>query len=220
MSSTSAPSVTLTILPETAIGALVTARPGLARVFEALGIDYCCGGKQTLAVACASRGLELCSTIARIEAAAAAEAARPPDVNVAAMSLTALADHIEATHHTYLKAELPRLVEMADRVATKHEWRDGRLPEVAAAVRTVAEEMLSHMEKEEVVLFPMVREIEAGVRRGLRGGDLTGPIEQMEAEHEAAGQITAKLRELTDGFTPDAPGLQHPPGPARWPGRV
>ena len=91
------------------------------------------------------------------------------------MSLTQLADHIESTHHAYLKEELPRLVEMADRVATKHGWRDARLAELAGVVRDLAGEMLSHMQKEEVVLFPLVRQIEAGVCVELCGGDLTGP---------------------------------------------
>lgn len=192
------------VTPATTIGALVAARPALARFFEKLGIDYCCGGKQTLAAACAQRGLEVATTLALLESAGAALTAGPVEVDAAAMSLTELADHIQSTHHAYLKAELPRLVEMATRVVDKHGWRDARLVEIATSVRNLMEEMLSHMEKEEVVLFPLVRQIEAGVCVSLCGGDLSAPIRQMEAEHESAGQLTARLRELTDGFTPDA----------------
>lgn len=190
--------------PDTTIGAMVTARPALARLFEQLGFDYCCGGKQTLAAACARRGLDLATTLALLDSTNAALAAGPIEVDAAAMSLTQLADHIESTHHAYLKEELPRLREMADRVATKHGWRDARLAEMAGVVRDLAGEMSSHMQKEEIVLFPLVRQIEAGVGVELGGGDLTGPIRQMEAEHEAAGGHTAQLRLLTDGFTPDA----------------
>lgn len=195
MSTTTTPAIT----PESTIGELVATRPLLARIFGNLGIDYCCGGKQTLAVACTRRGLDLATTVALIESASAALAAGPAAVDAAAMGLAQLADHIETTHHAYLKVELPRLVEMADRVATKHGWRDARLPEVAAAVNSVATEMLGHMQKEEVVLFPLVRQVEAGAR-----GNLSAPIAQMEAEHESAGELTARLRELTDGFTPNA----------------
>lgn len=191
------------LTPETTVGALVAARPLLARIFNKLGIDYCCGGKQTIATACARRGLDLPTTLALLESASTALAAGPAEVDAASMGLAQLADHIVDTHHAYLKAELPRLVEMADRVATKHGWRDGRLPEVAAAVRELADEMLSHLRKEEVVLFPFVRDIEAGACTGLHGEDLAAPIRAMEAEHESAGQLTARLRELTDGFTPD-----------------
>jgi len=201
MSTTSsAPSV---ITPQSTIGEIVAARPALARIFEKLGIDYCCGGKQTLAATCARRGLEIATTIALLDSAAAALVAGPAEVDAAAMSLTELTRHIEGTHHAYLKAELPRLVEMAERVGTKHCWRDARLTDMAIAVRTLAEEMISHMEKEEGVLFPLVREIEARTNAGLRGSDLAAPIQQMESEHESAGQLTARLRELTDGFTPN-----------------
>jgi regulator of cell morphogenesis and NO signaling len=199
MSTTTLPEIT----PDTRIGELVAARPGLARLFEELRIDYCCGGKQTLAAASLSRGLAVTTVIAMIEAAAAALAAAPAEVDAAAMSLTQLADHIERTHHAYLKDELPRLVEMAQRVAYKHGHRDPRLPEMAETVVTLAQEMLSHMHKEEQVLFPLVRQIDAG-QLGKFASSIANPIRQMEAEHDDAGRATERLRELTDGFTPDA----------------
>jgi regulator of cell morphogenesis and NO signaling len=203
MSTNLTASVPSVITPEITLGALVAAQPGLARNLERLGFDYCCGGKQTLAAVCTRRGLDVATTITLLEAAVSTQSATTPEVDAAAMGLGELADHIVATHHAYLKTELPRLVEMADRVAHKHGWRDGRLPEVANAVRQVAAEMLSHMQKEEIVLFPLVREIESGSRAGLGGGNLAAPIAQMEAEHEKAGNLTAQLRELTDGFTPN-----------------
>jgi regulator of cell morphogenesis and NO signaling len=191
----------LLLTPATMIGELVAARPALARLFEKLGIDYCCGGKQTLAVACSRRGLEVATTITLLESAGALLLAGPTEVDAAAMGLAELADHIESTHHAYLKSELPRLSEMAQRVATKHGWRDARLTAVAAAVHALTDEMISHMEKEEKILFPLVRHIE----KSRQPTDaLAGPIRQMEAEHQSAGQLTAQLRELTDNFLPNA----------------
>lgn len=188
--------------PETKLGDIVAARPALARVFERLGLDYCCGGQQTLAAACGRKKLDPPTVAAMLEAAAAATDAGPAEVDAAGLTLTQLADHIEQTHHTYLKAELPRLVEMAGRVAGKHAWRDARLPEVHACVVALAEEMLSHMQKEERILFPLVRQIDSGTLGGFHCGSIANPIRQMEAEHESAGRVTARLRELTDGFTP------------------
>jgi regulator of cell morphogenesis and NO signaling len=199
MSTTTLPEIT----PDTRIGELVAARPGLARLFEELRIDYCCGGKQSLATASQSRGLAVTTVIAMIEAAAAALSAAPTEVDAAGMSLTQLADHIEQTHHAYLKNELPRLVEMAQRVAYKHGHRDARLPEMAETVVMLAQEMFSHMHKEEQILFPLVREIDAG-QLGKFAASIANPIRQMEAEHDDAGRATERLRELTDGFTPDA----------------
>lgn len=189
-----------TFPPETTVGEIVAVRPLLARVFEKLGIDYCCGGKQTLAAVCARLGLDLATTLTVLESAGAAFAGGPAEVDAAAMGQAELADHIVSVHHAYLKTELPRLVEMAERVAYKHGGRDPRLAEVSQVVRELAEEMFSHMQKEEEILFPLVRQIAAG------GGNpgLAAPIAQMEAEHESAGNLTARLRVLTGGYAPDA----------------
>jgi regulator of cell morphogenesis and NO signaling len=200
MSTTTAPVFTR----DSQLGAIVAARPALARVFERLGLDYCCGGRRPLAAACAARKLDVTTVVAMLEAVADVTAAGPAEIDAAAMTLTQLADHIEQTHHTYLKAELPRLVEMAGRVAQKHGGRDARLPEVHQTVLGLAEEMFSHMHKEERVLFPIVREIDAGAADGFHCGSIANPIRQMEAEHESAGNAVARLRELTGGFIPGA----------------
>jgi regulator of cell morphogenesis and NO signaling len=186
----------------TTLGELVAAHPALARVFERLGLDYCCGGKRPLVVACRAKGLDP-ETVGGEMAAALAGAAGPAEVDAAALTLTELADHIEQTHHVYVKAELLRLVEMAGRVTRKHAWRDARLPEVSELVVALAEEMYSHMRKEEMILFPFVRQIDAGAPAdGFHCGSIANPIRVMEAEHESAGSVVARLRELTDGFTP------------------
>lgn len=190
--------------PETTVGALVAAQPILARVFAQLHIDYCCGGKVPLAEACAARGLALSTVTAMLADAAAAFAGPADDVDPANLSLGELADHIEQRHHAYVKDELPRLLEMAERVARKHGWRDERLAEVAGAVQTLTQDMFAHMHKEETVLFPLVRRLEAGARNDFHCGSIANPIRQMEAEHDEAGATVARLRELTDGFTPDA----------------
>jgi regulator of cell morphogenesis and NO signaling len=188
---------------ETKLGDIVAAQPGLARIFERLGLDYCCGGKQPLAQACARIGLDATSILATL--AAAGDAAKnSPVVNPAELTLTQLADHIEHTHHVYVKTELPRLEEMAVRVATKHGWRDARLVEMGRVVTELTAEMTAHMEKEEKILFPFIRQIEAGAADHFHCGSIANPISQMEAEHEAAGAAVAHLRLLTNGFLPDA----------------
>jgi regulator of cell morphogenesis and NO signaling len=188
---------------ETTVGAMVAARPALSRLFEKLGIDFCCGGKKPLAQLAAARGLDPATVLAMIEAALAVTPGND-DVNPLTMSLAELADHIERTHHEYVKAELPRLLEMAERVARKHAWRDHRLVAVAETVTLLTHEMFSHMEKEERILFPLVRQIEAGAADNFHCGSIANPIRQMEDEHESAGNAVARLRELTDGFRPDA----------------
>lgn len=189
--------------PETTVGAIVAARPGLARLFEHLGIDYCCKGQQTLNQACAGRGLDPATTLVLLQSAAATLEHTPVEVDAAAMTLTQLSDHIESTHHAYVKTELPRLADMAQKLAAKHGYYDPRLFEVAAGTRAMAAEMLEHMEKEEVALFPLIRRIEAEPECSCAGSLITTPIREMELEHDDAGRAINRLRELTDGFTPD-----------------
>ena len=76
---------------------MVARQPGLSRLFEQVGIDYCCGGKIPLDQACRQKGLDPQQLLIQLEITATA--AGPADVDVAAMSLTGLADHIETTHH-------------------------------------------------------------------------------------------------------------------------
>ena len=147
-------SITVSLFtPATKLGDIVAAQPSLARVFERLGLDYCCGGKQTLSAACSRKHLDPQTVAVMLEVAAEAVRSGPTEVDAARLTLTDLADHIEQTHHTYLKAELPRLAEMAGRVARKHGGRDARLEEVNDSVAALTQEMLSHMHKEEAVLF-------------------------------------------------------------------
>lgn len=186
------------------LGELAAEQPAFVRVFERLGLDYCCGGRQTLAVACAQLKIDPATVEAMLGEVVAAHEVRTAEVDVGAMGLTELANHIEASHHVYLKTELPRLTEMAERVAYKHGGRDARLCEVAILVRDLADDMISHLRKEEEVLFPLVRRMEVGGKREVNAETLAAPLRQMEREHENAGSQTARLRMLTDGYFPDA----------------
>ncbi|MBW7894373.1 MAG: iron-sulfur cluster repair di-iron protein [Opitutaceae bacterium] len=192
----------------TPVGAIVAGRPGLARLFEHLGIDYCCGGKLPLGAACRQRGLDTAATLNLLHTAVTDMEQTQTDMDATGMTGTELADHIERTHHAYTKAELPHLVALADRVAAKHGERDPRLVDLAVTLRILAADMLDHMEKEEIALFPLIRRIETEAQATCACEIIATPIRCMEAEHNATGRAVAHLRELTDHFTPDAAACQ------------
>jgi len=183
------------------VGEIVARQPALSRAFEEAGIDYCCGGKRTLEEACRKQGIDPQRFLAALANAASSD--ETPLIDAAKMSLAALADHIEETHHAYLRSELPRLDAMTQKVASVHGGNEPRLLQVHETFVALCEELLSHMMKEERILFPMVREIEASATAPqFHCGSLANPIRQMEAEHEHAGSALETLRELTDGYTP------------------
>jgi regulator of cell morphogenesis and NO signaling len=91
---------------------LVTAQPAAARVLERHHLDYCCGGPQALSSACAAVGVDPAAVLDEIRTLES-----EPSPEWATMTPAALADHLEATHHRYLRAELPRLSDLAAKVA-------------------------------------------------------------------------------------------------------
>lgn len=187
-----------TLSPKTAVGVLVAERPGRSRVLEKLQIDYCCGGKLSLEEACRKRGLDPVQVVAELRDADAA--ATPEGVDPATMSLAELADHIEQTHHAWLRQELPRLDAITEKVFMVHGDAEPRLGRVREAFCLLRDEMLSHMGKEELVLFPAIRALERGEAPSV--GSLAGPIAQMEREHDESGDALATIRAATDDFKP------------------
>jgi regulator of cell morphogenesis and NO signaling len=184
------------------VGDVVAHSPALARVFEQAGIDYCCGGRRTLGEACREKGLDPHLFLATLEKSASASGDGSV-VDAMTMTLTGLADHIEQTHHAYLRSELPRLDGMTEKVASVHGEKDSRLHAIRKTFLTLSEELSSHMMKEERILFPMVRQLEASqTAPAFHCGSLANPIRQMELEHDRAGSALERLRELTDDYAP------------------
>ncbi len=191
-----------TLTAEKTVGELVRERPSRARVFEDLGIDYCCGGKKPLSEACTKKGHKVEEVLKTIEVADSA-GSEADSVDYGSMPLDELADHIVATHHAYLGHELPRLQAMAAKVARVHGEKDARLGELASVVDALAEELTSHMMKEERILFPVIRQFEqSDALPFMPFGTLANPIRAMEAEHDTAGNALEDMHRLTDGYTP------------------
>jgi regulator of cell morphogenesis and NO signaling len=183
------------------VGAIVRDRPSLSRLFEQAKVDYCCGGKKTLEEACRKQGIDPQAFLAQLETAIATEP--ESDVPIADLSLTELADHIEQIHHVYLHSELPRLERMTAKVAAVHGDKEPRLHQIKDVFLALSQELATHLMKEEQVLFPMIRQLEASDTLPVfHCGSLANPVRRMEFEHDEAGNALAQLRQLTDDFTP------------------
>ena len=188
----------LIIEPHTTLAELVTARPELASRFDALGLDYCCGGQRRLADAVGEAGLDLAAITADLSSIpprAAADSA--PEWE----GMDGLVDHLEATHHAYLREALPRLVALADKVAGVHGANHAELTTVAALVHELRADLEPHLLEEEQVLFPMIRELaSAGAALDFHCGSLVNPIRVMLSEHDKVGELLAATRAATDQF--------------------
>lgn len=185
-----------TISPDDTLGEIVTNHPDLARHLEERGLDYCCGGGQSLAEACAASGLDPAATASALGSVTTA----PPEP-WADLGPAALVDHIESTHHAYLHSELPRLGELAAKVATVHGDRHPELASVLSTYVALRNDLEPHLAKEERVLFPGIRQLAAAeVAPSFPFGTVQNPISMMMREHDHAGELLASLRELTGGY--------------------
>jgi regulator of cell morphogenesis and NO signaling len=188
----------MTITETTTVAEIAAAMPASVRVFQRLGIDFCCGGHTPLGAACAERGVPFPEVAAALDAAATKPAANDRNWNVE--PLDALIDHIVATYHQPLTAELPRLQAMAAKVARVHGAKVPHLDRVEAVVTELAAGLRAHMAKEEKGLFPAIRAMDA--QHGLLR--VSAPIAVMEQEHDHAGDLLLELRTITGGYAAPA----------------
>ncbi|HEY1205503.1 MAG: iron-sulfur cluster repair di-iron protein [Bryobacteraceae bacterium] len=186
---------------------IAAANPAAVRVFEKYGIDYCCGGHRPLAEVCTERGIAADTVLAEVEAGSRGQA---PDRDWMTARLTELIGHIVSRHHRYLNTELPalevRLAKVVEVHGAKHPEVLGPLHSVFASLK---DELEAHLQKEEMVLFPAIEELEAASTAGRRPhlppfGTVRNPIRMMEHEHDGAGQALRTMRDLTGGYQPPA----------------
>jgi regulator of cell morphogenesis and NO signaling len=189
------------LTPETTVGELVRAAPARSRIFENLGIDYCCGGKKPLAEVCRAKGLDPATVLAMLAALDGATETAPGDPN--AMTLSELCDHIERVHHDYLREELPRLDFMTRKVAAVHGDHEPRLHELRRVFESFQTGIASHTQEEEERVFPAIRNWESAQGdKPAAAATLKAAFAKLETEHENAGAALARFAELTDGYTP------------------
>lgn len=192
------------ITDETTLRSIALEQPATIRVFENLHLDYCCGGNRPLAAACAERGLDVAAVVASLKDAATVQhfdrdwsKAKPGE----------LIDYIVLTHHAFVRAELPRLLPMAEKVARKHGAVHPEVTQVHRQLEVLADDLLMHLYKEERILFPYIQDMErqrAGQEPETEAcfGSVQSPIHMMIHEHESAGALLEEMRAATGGFVP------------------
>lgn len=188
--------------PDQSVGSVVAQAPETSRVFERHGIDYCCGGRMALAEACTQRGVAPEALLQELERTVGTRSAATRTWGPADMA--GLVEHILSTHHVFVKAEIPRLSALMDKVERVHgAQHPDTIPVMARLWRALAQELFAHLGKEEEVLFPALKELAAGRKPGLHCG-VEGPVSVMQMEHDQHGVVLARLRSLSGGYVPPA----------------
>jgi regulator of cell morphogenesis and NO signaling len=197
----------MSITAEKTVRELALEHPAARRIFEELGIDYCCGGNRTLDEACTVAQVSIERVVHALDAAPAGPAAR----NWRVEPLSELISHIKNTHHVYTRNEIKRLGSLFEKVCSVHGANHPELRYLRETFSELAQELMMHMMKEEAVLFPYIERTEESFLAKepiLRPpfATMRNPVAMMMHEHESAGEALRSMSELSDGYTapPDA----------------
>ncbi|MEQ8700518.1 MAG: iron-sulfur cluster repair protein YtfE [Bauldia litoralis] len=169
------------------LGEIARTRPGATAVFRRHGLDFCCGGGHSLAEAATEKGLApdtIAAELAALDPGNAPTVPREP---------ARLIDHILARYHEVHRQELPELIKLAMRVEVAHRGHPKVPAGIADALRELETELVSHMLKEEQVLFPLMRAGGAPM--------IVHPIARMRHEHDEHGERLRRIEVMTDDFT-------------------
>jgi regulator of cell morphogenesis and NO signaling len=181
------------------VAQLAISHPGALAVFSKYNIDYCCGGHRSLREACHRIGLDPKQIEAEIYKSPSNSSAN--SFHPERWSSAFLVDYIIENHHSYVKNAITELEPLLERVCERHGNDSYELIRIRENFIDLAEELTSHMHKEETVLFPMIKDQESKKEPGL-GSYINAPIEVMEHEHAVAGDLIKQIRALSNNYTP------------------
>ncbi len=192
-------------LKDRTIAALVTEDYRMAEVFKRNGIDFCCGGGKTVGEACKTKGVDFDEL--EKELGQAVESSMPEEsTNFDKWGLVELVDYIIEKHHSYVRQNVPLILEFAQKVATVHGHAYPEVIKIAELFQEAAKELGPHMMKEENILFPYIKDL-VNARNSEKStesmfGLVQGPISMMTMEHESVGDIMKEIRKLSGNYIP------------------
>lgn len=182
---------------ELPIGEIVTSDFRAAEIFKKAGIDFCCGGNKSLNAACKEKKIDhnvLVEQLKELE-----NLPESQNYNFKDWDLGFLADYIVNTHHKYVLKTLPELVFYTQKIASVHGSHHKELIEVAGLFQKINTELLQHLQKEEEVLFPSIKEA-LNKNNPESKSTIKSEIKRMSVEHEFAGGAMDKINMLTSNY--------------------
>ncbi|WP_372773858.1 iron-sulfur cluster repair di-iron protein [Mangrovibacterium sp.] len=179
------------------IGEIVADDFRTASVFQEAGIDFCCGGKQSVGEACRDLNLNQAELEQKIEAVKRSPISQA--LNFKDWELGFLMDYIVNTHHKYVKATLPDLVFYTDKIASVHGANHPELIDIAKKIVAVNTELTQHLKMEEEVLFPAIKTLLANPNEASKA-TISSEIARMLGEHDFAGGELDEINRTTEGY--------------------
>jgi regulator of cell morphogenesis and NO signaling len=186
------------------VAEMVTENIKTAHIFKKHGIDFCCGGGISLDKACEKYNVDynlLTQELLNVDQT------NSRATNYNRWELDFLTDHIINVHHAYVEENIPLLLQYSARVAQVHGSHYTELLEIKELVKEVAGELSAHLKKEELILFPFIKQMVRAKKENTQlpvahFGSVDNPIKMMETEHEDAGELLRRIAKLSNNYTP------------------
>ena len=190
---------------ETKMRDIALSNPSARKVLEDAGLDYCCGGGKSLHEACLHAEAPAEEILRRL-------VENNKDVNSdeldwAAAPLSEITRHIRDRHHCYVREAIARIGNLLDKVNAKHGENHPEIAEIGRLFTEVGREMITHMQKEEQILFPFIDALEKARSKNKSPEPpffqtVRNPIHAMMKEHDAAGDLVRQIRQASGGYVP------------------
>ncbi len=179
--------------------------PAVTKVFEKIGIDYCCGGAQSLSEACARAGKPIEQVLPLLEEIVSSSETKEEKADWRVRRLAKLTRYIVGEHHTFTRRELGRLSLLMAKVCSAHSANHPELMRIQSLFQSLEHDLLPHLHKEEQILFPYIERMEEALRRGdpiptAFFGTVRSPVRMMMLEHDNAGELLRGIRDASQDF--------------------
>ena len=197
----------MTVITAKTVREVAVENPAATRVFERFGIDYCCGGNQGLEQACLRAGVSFEEVVDSLEMEEQTARAAQQVHDWQSEPLSELIAHIKNIHHKYTREETIRLAALLQKVCSVHGKNHPELFGIRETFGWLSQELMTHMMKEEMVLFPYIERMEESIIQNepvLPGpfGSVQNPVAMMEHDHDSAGAALRSIRKAANDFAP------------------
>ena len=181
-----------------------------ASIFSKYGIDFCCGGDKTLEEVCKTQSIDRAKLQKELGDAVRNDG---ESIDYNSWPLRLLVDYIENTYHTYIREKTPVLLQFLKKINEVHGKNHPELSKIFNLFHQSATDLSMHLQKEERILFPLIREMtEAGksgqARDQVHCGSIANPVSVMKAEHEIEGERFKEISELSKKYTTPPDGCE------------
>lgn len=196
--------VKMNIDTKTLVSDIVAANYKTATIFKEHGIDFCCNGNRSIEEVSNEKELDERLLMHEIKNCFLTE---EDGNNYKTWNIDFLSEYIYNNHHSYVERQIPEIKAYLNKIVVVH----GKVHPELVAIRTLfeqsANDLVLHMKKEELILFPYFKQLVKAEREGntiqsRQFESIESPIAMMHLEHDNEGQRFREIAELSNNYQP------------------